>query len=106
MTSKVAFDDDGGATYSNILVLGADTMVASSELMYNQFQNRTYFLSVINGMTGKTTTGITIEPKVISGNIFDITAEQIRLLKIVFIGVIPLATLTIGLVIWLRRKNR
>ncbi len=106
MSSKVAFTDDGGAVYSNVFVVGGDSMVGSSELMYNQFQNRTYILSVINGMTGKTTNGITVEPKVITGNIFDITAEQIRLLKIIFIGVIPLATLTTGLVIWLRRKNR
>ena len=106
MSSKVAFTDDGGAIYSNIFVIGGDSMVGSSELMYNQFQNRTYILSVLNGMTGKTSTGITVEPKVITGNIFDITADQIRLLKIVFIGVIPLATLVTGLVIWLRRKNR
>ena len=57
-------------------------------------------------MTGKTTSGLTIAPKVIKGNIFDITAEQIRLLKIIFIGVIPAVTLAIGLFIWLRRKNR
>lgn len=106
MSSKVAFTDDGGAIYSNVLVIGGDSMVGSSELMYNQFQNRTYILSVVNGMTGKTTSGITVEPKVITGNIFDITAEQIRLLKIIFIGVIPMVTLVTGLVIWLRRKNR
>ncbi|MCR5140926.1 MAG: GldG family protein [Ruminococcus sp.] len=106
MSSKVAFTDDGGAVYSNVFVIGGDSMVGSSELMYNQFQNRTYILSVLNGMTGKTSTGITVEPKVITGNIFDITAEQIKLLKIVFIGLIPLATLAAGLVIWLRRKNR
>lgn len=106
MSSKAAFTDDGGAVYSNLFVLGSDGMVSDEFLMFNQFQNRSYILSVLNGMTGKRSVGITIEPKVIKGNIFDITAEQIRLLKIVFIGVIPAVTLATGLIIWLRRKNR
>ncbi len=105
LSSKASFED-GGAVYSNILVIGSSEMVSDQFLMFNQFQNRTYILSLINGMTGKTSTGMTIEPKVISANIFDITAEQIRNLKIVFIGVIPALTLITGLVIWLRRKNR
>lgn len=105
LSSKASFED-GGAVYSNILVLGSSEMVSDQFLMFNQFQNRTYILSLINGMTGKTSTGMTIEPKVISANIFDITAEQIRTLKIIFIGVIPAVTLITGLVIWLRRKNR
>ena len=102
---EASFEDEG-AVYSNILVLGSAEMVSDQFLMFNQFQNRAYILSLINGMTGKTSTGMTIEPKVISANIFDITAEQIRNLKIIFIGVIPAVTLITGLVIWLRRKNR
>jgi hypothetical protein len=105
LSSKASFEDEG-AVYSNILVLGSAEMVSDQFLMFNQFQNRAYILSLINGMTGKTSTGMTIEPKVISANIFDITAEQIRTLKIIFIGVIPVLTLGTGLVIWLRRKNR
>ncbi|MCD7740776.1 MAG: GldG family protein [Ruminococcus sp.] len=106
LSSKATFTDDGGADYSNILVVGSAEMLSSTYLKYNQYQNREYFLNVINGMTGKTSTGITIEPKVISGNIFDITAQQIKVLQIVFIGVIPVVTLAIGLIIWIRRRNR
>lgn len=106
MSSKASFGDNGDTTYSNVFVIGADSIVSDTYLRYNQFQNREYILSVLNGMTGKTTAGIVIEPKVISATLFDITAEQIRALKIVFIGVIPLVTLGVGLFIWLRRKNR
>lgn len=106
MASKAAFNDDGTADYSNIFVCGTVNMFSDEYMMYTQFQNREYFLSVINGMTGKTTAGITIEPKVITGNIFDVNAKHVRNLKIIFIGVIPALTLVTGLVIWLRRKNR
>jgi hypothetical protein len=106
MASKASFNDDGTTDYSNIFVCGSVTMFSDQYLMYTQFQNREYLLSVINGMTGKTTTGITIEPKVITGNIFDVNSKSVTTLKIIFIGVIPAITLITGLVIWLRRKNR
>lgn len=106
MATKIAFSDDGKNAQSHIFVTGCDKMVSSDYLRINQYQNREYTLNLINSMTGKTTSGLTIAPKVIKGNIFDITAEQIRLLKIIFIGVIPAVTLAIGLFIWLRRKNR
>ena len=106
LCSKASFGDNGDTTYSNILVVGSREMLSSEYLRFNQYANREYILSVLNGMTGKTSNGLVIEPKVIKGNIFDITAEQIRLLKIIFIGVIPVLTLGTGLFIWLRRKNR
>lgn len=106
LASKVSYEDNGGTASSNILVIGSPDMVSDQVLMFNAYQNRTYILSLIDGVTGKTTNGIRIEPKVLSGNLFDITAEQIRTLKIIFIGVIPVVTLATGLVIWLRRKNR
>ncbi|MCR5121243.1 MAG: GldG family protein [Ruminococcus sp.] len=106
MATKVSFSDDGSNTQSHVFVTGSDRMFSSEYLRINQYQNREYAIGVINSMTGKTSSGITIEPKVITGSIFDITAEQIRLLKIVFIGVIPAITLFIGFFIWFRRKNR
>ena len=106
LASKAVFNDDGTTDYSNIFVCGSYTMFSDTYLMYEQFQNREYLLSVVNGMTGKTTSGITKEPKVITGNIFDVDAAAVKRLKIIFIGVIPVATLVIGLTIWLRRKNR
>ena len=106
LATKTAFSEDGKNTQSHIFVTGSDKMMSSEYLRINQYQNREYTLNLINSMTGKTSTGLTIAPKVIKGNIFDITAEQIRLLKIVFIGVIPAVTLAIGLFIWIRRKNR
>lgn len=106
VSSKTSFEEGGSNSVSNVLVLGSPDIVSDQFLMFDQFQNRTYMLSLCNSMTGKTSNGMTIEPKVISANIFDITAEQIRTLKIIFIGVIPVVTLMIGLIIWLRRKNR
>lgn len=106
LASKASFGVDNDDTYySNILAIGGSSIIADQVLAYNQYQNREYILSVINGLTGKTK-GITITPKVISGNIFDINEGQKTKLKWTFIAIIPMIVLVTGLVIWIRRKNK
>ena len=59
----------------------------------------------INGLTGKTA-GITITPKTITGNVFDITQQQKTVLKWTFCLGVPVVVLIVGIVIWARRKNK
>lgn len=105
VSSRVSFKDDAEALYSNVIVLGSEQILGDLYLTYNQYQNREYMLSLLNGITHKTD-GIIIEPKVIEGNIYDLTANQKSVLKWTFIGIIPAAVLVVGIVIWIRRKNR
>ncbi|MDO5125264.1 MAG: GldG family protein [Ruminococcus sp.] len=106
VSSRVSFKDGGKSLYSNIIVLGSEQMLGDTYLQYNQYQNREYILSLLNGITNKTTSNIVIEPKTIEGNIFDITDSQKSTLKWTFILVIPAIVLVVGIFIWLRRKNR
>lgn len=105
VASKALFLTDGGANYSNVIVFGSEYVLSDVYLTYSQFQNREYIISLLNGITHKTD-GIYIEPKVIEGNVFDITDMQRSVLKWTFILIIPAVVLITGLIIWLRRKNR
>lgn len=105
VSSRVAYLDGGDSIYSNVIVAGSEFMFSDSYLQYTQYQNREYFLSLLNGITHKTD-GIIIEPKVIEGNVYDITENQKSILKWTFILIIPVVVLAVGMVIWLRRKNR
>lgn len=104
---RVNFATDGSADiYSNVLVLGSVETVSDEYLKFTQFDNREYFLSVLAGMTGKTKSGIVIAPKVVTGNIFDLTDKQSSVLQWTFIVIVPAIVLIVGGVIWKRRKNR
>ncbi len=105
VSSRVSFKDDAEALYSNVIVLGSEQILGNTYLQYNQYQNREYMLSLLNGITHKTD-GVVIEPKVIEGNLFDLTDSQKNVLKWTFILIIPVIVLVVGTVIWLRRKNR
>ncbi|WP_295207377.1 GldG family protein [Ruminococcus sp.] len=103
--SKAKFTDDNNTLYSNVMVVGSEYMLSDTYLQYTQYQNSEYFISVINGLTGKTA-GITITPKTITGNVFDITQQQKTVLKWTFCLGIPVIVLVVGIVIWARRKNK
>lgn len=105
--SKAKFLNDENATtvYSNILCFGSEYMLNDNILAAEQYNNREYVLSVLNGITHKTD-GVTITPKTITGNAFDINEQQKNVLKWTFSAVIPLAVLAVGTVVWLRRKNK
>jgi len=76
-------------------------------LQFNRYQNAEYFVSVLNGMTGKTTIeGLTIQPKSITGNAFDINESQKSRLKWTFCLIVPACVLIVGIIVWVRRKNR
>lgn len=103
---KAVFNDDNTEGYSQVLVLGSEFLLDDSVLQATQYANSQWILSVTNQITGKTTSGITIEPSKIGGELFELTDAQISIYKWVFILVIPLIVLVIGVVVWVRRKNR
>ena len=105
--SKAKFlnDSEGTTVYSNILAFGSEYLLNDNILSAEQYQNREYFLSVLNGITHKTD-GVTITPKTIAGNIFDITELQKSVLKYTFCLGVPVIVLIIGIVVWARRKNK
>ena len=105
--SKAKFADDGSGdtTYSNLLCFGSEYLLQSNILSAQQYGNSEYFFSVINGLTHKTD-GIFIKPKTIKGTAFDIDQSTKSRLMWTFIIIIPVAVLAVGLVVWLRRKNK
>lgn len=103
--SKAKFTDDNKTLYSNVVAVGSEGLLSDTYLQYSQYQNSEYFISVINGLTGKTA-GITITPKTITGNVFDITQQQKTALKWTFCLGVPVVVLVVGIVIWVRRKNK
>lgn len=102
--SKAVFVDDG-ADYSNLIALGSEVFLDDTVLQMSQYLNRQWILSLVNGVTGKSA-DITIEPKTVEGGLFDLTNTQIRVLEWVFIVIIPVIVLAIGIIVWIKRKNR
>lgn len=92
------------STYNYILALGSDLIVDPVLMSASQYNNGDIILSTVNQMTGKTE-GITILPKVVKSNSFDIAQSDINTLTAVFAVIIPAAVLILGIVVWVRRRH-
>lgn len=92
---------------SRVIVFGSYMMFSDSIMQYNSFNNSTYFMNVINTISGKDDVGITIESKSIENKELGITdvATQ-NVMFVIFVAVIPIVILCAGLVVWLRRRNK
>lgn len=105
MGSKYIFDDNNQKVTSNVMVMGSAFMsdiYITSDTSYN---NGEFILNSVNKMTGKSS-GITIVPKSLSLSTISIDDTQVTAIRTVVMFVIPLVIVAIGVVVYVRRRNK
>ncbi len=105
MGSKYIFDDNNQKVTSNVMVMGSAFMsdiYITSDTSYN---NGEFILNSVNKMTGKSS-GITIVPKSLSISTISIDDTQVTAIRTVVMFVIPLVIVAIGVVVYVRRRNK
>ncbi len=105
MGSKYIFDDNNQKVTSNVMVMGSAFMsdiYITSDTSYN---NGEFILNSVNKMTGKSF-GITIVPKSLSISTISIDDTQVTAIRTVVMFVIPLVIVAIGVVVYVRRRNK
>jgi ABC-2 type transport system permease protein len=90
---------------SNVAVIGSNMAFYSSFLSTNANNNSAYFVNMFNILAERENT-ITIESKSVEAARLGISAKQANTLGIIFSIVLPVLVLVIGLVVWIRRRNR
>jgi len=88
---------------SNLLVSASTAMLDTFSIENTSLSNSEYLLNLLNSLGGRADM-VTIQPKSLAGNTLSITTAQASTLGIVLAGVLPLAILATGIVIWLVRR--
>lgn len=91
---------------SSIVVVGSSMALSSDAFTRAAYNNGDYFLNVVNVMSGKEASIISISPKSVDAERLGLTAEQMHRFGFIFMALIPIITLVIGFVIWFRRRNK
>lgn len=87
---------------SYVFAAGSEYLLDDNFLMED---TANYFLSIFNTLTGKTD-GITIASKGFADSTLDLTAAQGKVIQIVFMYVIPAIVFILGIVTYIKRRNR
>lgn len=90
---------------SNVFVFASSFMVDESVTTSTVMGNAEYMAELINTVTDKGSS-LSIVSKTVGSGEISITAAQIIVLGIVFIILLPLAVLAVGIVVWVKRRNR
>ena len=97
----------GNDAESRVIVFASEVMFAQNFLSLNSFNNSAYIMNVLNTIADKDDDTITIESKSLGTTELGVTdAATASTMNIIFIAVLPVAILLIGIVIWIRRRNK
>ena len=104
--AAIATKTSGNDEKSSVAVLGSNFMLSSAAISVPTYNNGAYIINLMNKLTDNTDEGITIDGKNLEITALGITTDQINMLNVVCMGVIPLVIVIVAVVIWVRRRNR
>lgn len=92
---------------SNVAVFGSPYMFSEQFLSTTSFNNANYIVNFCNTVTDRGDMGITINSASVDSKELGVTnATTIVTFGVIFIAAIPIIVLLIGLVVFIRRRNR
>ena len=89
---------------SHVVAFGSTTFVDTSLLKNTSLTNGDYMIRLFNSLTERDD-AVPMTSKTLGGSYYSITSGQANFLSILFLGIIPLAVLACGVVMWLRRRH-
>lgn len=105
MGTKYIFNDDNEKITSNVMVIGSAYMTDPYISQDTSYNNGEFILNSINKITGKSN-GITIVPKSLSISTISIDEAQAVTIRTVVMLIVPLVIVAIGLVVYIKRRNK
>ncbi len=103
-SQKLRYDGTTPLT-SNVFVFSSSAIVDESITSSTVMGNAEYITEMFNTI-GEKETSLSIVSKTIGAKQINITAAQIIVLGLVFIILLPLAILSVGIVVWIKRRNK
>jgi ABC-2 type transport system permease protein len=88
---------------SNLVVSASTAMLDTFSIRNTSLANSAYMLSLLNTLCERADV-VAIQPKSLAGDTLSLTTAQANTLGILLAGVLPLAILATGIVIWLTRR--
>lgn len=90
---------------SSVLVLGSEMFFESLFTSISQYSNGDYIINLVNGISGKQES-MNISPVNYTTETLNLTQSKLTAMNMIFVILIPLVCVVLGIVIWIRRRNK
>lgn len=97
---------DGKSKENHVAVIGSYIALSEDYLSATSLNNSQYFVNMLNVMLDRENVGIIIESKSLESKELGINAVQANLLGVIFTVVVPLLVLSLGIAVFVKRKNK
>ncbi len=106
-STQNGYDEDNNMIESNVVAFSSPFFLSSEYNESGYVANKEITLAVANRVTGAEDTGISFISKSITVDDYynSITESSVNTVRILFMGIIPLAVLVTGIVIFIKRRN-
>lgn len=98
--------NDDLSKVSNFIVWGSYDAVSDSAINSTNFNNAAYFVNIFNTTLGNEAEAIVIDSVGLGYDSLTVSSAQQVAVFVIFVVIIPLAVFAVGIVVWVRRKNR
>ncbi len=106
ISKRERYKDGSDYVQSNVIVFGSEGFFVQEALEMETFYNGDFTLEMVNTLSGKETNTLDIINKSQSQETLGVTDDVTATMRTIFMIIVPVATFAIGLVVWLRRKNK
>jgi len=96
---------EGAELSSSIIASSSTAMLDGIALQNTSLNNAEYLLNLFGDLSGRENI-VNIQPKSLTGRTLGITSAEASTLGIVLVGIVPLAILIAGIVLWLIRRYK
>ncbi|MDO5123200.1 MAG: GldG family protein [Eubacteriales bacterium] len=93
-------------TSSSVVVWGSAAGIMDSTLKMPNYNNQSYLVNLLNTLCDNQLEGIIIDGVVMNGSIMTVTDAHKAIFRILFVIVVPIALTVVGIVVFVRRRNR
>lgn len=98
--------NDDSTKVSNFIVWGSYDGVSTNALSATNFNNSSYFINLFNTTLGNDAEAIVIEGVSLGLESLTVNSAQQTSVLVIFVFIIPAAVFALGIVVWVRRKNK
>lgn len=99
-------NSDDETITSNILALSSSDFINMNSYSSRAYGNHEAFMKIVNKIVGVKETTMSVQPKSIKNSTFLPSETQANIIKYVVVGVVPVITLVVGIVVVIRRKRK
>lgn len=101
------YDDDNNLISSYVLAFGSTEYISSQYNEYSSVSNKNLSLACAERAVGAEDTGISFISKTITNESYadSVTESSAGIIRIIFMFILPIASIAIGIYIFIRRKN-